>query len=121
MSVPVPKPRDDLAVLNREKARLRLAGIVILLIGLISAGLLYCLGTRAENTGVDQYQDAVTHSESRQMQLLYGTSGGIVADILNGLKRPGNQALLVLVIGGIIAAGCFYLGRPLSEDDGSKE
>ncbi len=55
------------------------------------------------------------------MQLLYGTSGGIVDDILNGLKRPRNQALLILAIGGIVAAGCFYLGRPLPEEDDSKD
>lgn len=111
----------DAIALNREKARLRLTGVITLAVTLVTAGLVYWLGTRAENAGVDQYQDAVTHSESRQMQLLYGSSGGIVADILNGLKHPGNQALLILAVGGIIAAGCFYLGRPLPEEDGSKE
>jgi hypothetical protein len=111
----------DSAALNREKARLRLIGIIALVVGLVTAGLVYWLGTRAENARLDQYQDAVTRSESRQMQMLYGTSGGIVDDILNGLKRPGNQALLILAAGGIIAAGCFYLGRPLPEEDGSKE
>jgi len=111
----------DAAALNREKARLRLVGTIILTVALVAAGLVYWLGTRAENAGVDQYQDAVTRSASRQMQMLYGTSGGILDDILNGFKRPGNQALLILALGGIIAAGCFYLGRPLPEDDGSKE
>ena len=112
---------SDAAALNREKARLRLVGIIALMVGLVMAGLVYWLGTRAENAQLDQYQDAVTRSESRQMQLLYGTSGGIVDDILNGLKRPGNQALLILAIGGIVAAGCFYLGRPLPEEDDSKD
>ena len=110
-----------MAALNREKARLRLVGVIALAVGIIAAGLVYWLGTRAENAGVDQYRDAMNHSESRQMQLLYGTSGGIVEDILNGLKHPGNQALLILAIGGIIAAGCFYLGRPVLEEDGPKE
>ena len=111
----------DPTALNREKTRLRLIGIIALAVALVTAGLVYWLGTRAENAGVDQYRDAVTRSESRQMQMLYGTSGGVLDDILNGLKHPGNQAILILAIGGIIAAGCFYLGRPLPEDDGSKE
>lgn len=51
------------------------------------------------------------------MQQLYGTSGGIMEDILQGLKHPGNQALLILFISGMIAAGCFYLGKPLPKDD----
>lgn len=121
MSAPNPEPSHDLAALNREKARLRLIGIIILAVALVAAGSVYWLGTRAENAGVDQYQDAVARSQSRQMQMLYGTSGGILDDILNGLKHPGNQALLILAIGGIIAAGCFYLGRPLPQDDGSEE
>lgn len=111
----------DPIALNREKTRLRRAGIIAFAIALVAAGLVYWLGTRGENAGVDQYQDAVTRSESRQMQLLYGTSGGIVDDLMNALKRPGNLALLILAIGGIIAAGCFYLGRPLPDDHGSKE
>jgi len=111
----------DTIALNREKARLRLIGLVALAIGIVTAGLVYWLGIRTDNAGVDQYQDAVAHSESRQMQLLYGTSGGIVDDLMNALKKPRNLALLVLAIGGIIAAGCFYLGRPLPEEDGSKE
>jgi hypothetical protein len=118
---PNPEPLHDLAALNREKARLRLIGILALAVTLVAAGLVYWLGTRAENAGVDQYRDAVIRSESRQMQILYGTSGGVLDDILNGLKHPGNQAILILAIGGIIAAGCFYLGRPLPQDDGSKE
>lgn len=118
MSTPSPEPAYDLAALNREKARLRTAGAIIFAVGLIAAGLVYFLGTRAENASVDQYRDAVTRSESRQMQLLYGGSGGIVEDIMNGLKHPRNQALLIFAIGGIVAAGCFYLGRPLPEEDG---
>jgi hypothetical protein len=121
MSAPNPEPTIDPAALNREKARLRLVGVIALTVGILAAGLVYWLGTRTENAGVDQYRDAVTRSESRQMQLLYGTSGGIVADTLDGLKRPGNQALLILAVGGIVAAGCFYLGRPFPEEDGSQE
>jgi hypothetical protein len=121
LSAPNPEPSHDLAALNREKARLRVIGMVILVVAVVASGLVYWLGTRAENAGVDQYQDAVARSQSRQMQMLYGTSGGIVNDISNGLKHPGNQALLILAIGGIIAAGCFYLGRPLHEGDDSKE
>lgn len=107
--------------MNREKARLRLVGIIVLAIAIVAAAIVYWLGTRPGNAGVDQYRDAVTHSESRQMQLLYGASGGIISDILNGLKHPGNQALLILALGGIVAAGCFYLGRPFREEDGAKE
>ncbi len=82
---------DDLAALQREKKRLRTAGTIILAVGLISAGLLYFL--RTENSNLDQLRESQAHAESRQMQLLYGRSGGITEDLSNALKRTGPQAL----------------------------
>jgi len=111
----IPKPTDDLAALHREKARLRKAAAIILAAGLISAGLLY--GLRTENSNLDQLRESQARAESRQMQLLYGRSGGITEDLSNALKRPGPQALLIIAISGIIAAGCFYLGQPIQEHD----
>ena len=115
MSVSVPEPREDIVALNREKARLRLSGIVILSAGLISAGLLYWL--RTENSNLDQIRASQAHAESRQMQLLYGRSGGLTADLSNFFAQPGAQAVLIIIISGVIAAGCFYLGQPIREDE----
>ena len=110
-----PEPSHDLAALNREKARLRLAGSIILSAGLVSAGLLYWL--RTQNSNLDQYREAQARAESRQMQLLYGQSGSLTEDLSNALKRPGPQALLIATVSGILAAGCFYLGKPLPKGE----
>jgi uncharacterized protein HemX len=103
--------------LQREKTRLRWIGVIVLALGLGSAGFVYWRGNRAEDSRLEQYREAQTRAESRQMQMLYGTSGGVMEDFLNSLKRPGNQALGIAVIAGLIAAGCFYLGRPLPEGE----
>jgi len=103
----------SVADLNREKVRLRLAGVIVLSLGLISAGVLYWARTRDSN--LDQYRDAQARAESRQMQLLYGTSGSLTEDLTNALKRPANQAIIICVVSGLIATGCFYLGRPFPE------
>ncbi len=107
------EPPNDLIALNREKARLRKVGALILAVGLISAGLLYWL--RTDNSNLNELRESQAHAESRQMQLLYGRSGGITEDLLNALKQPGPQALLIVTLSGIIAAGCFYLGQPIEE------
>jgi predicted TIM-barrel enzyme len=109
------KALTDSASLHREKARLRLIGIIVLVLGLSIAGLVYWRGTRSADARVEQYEQAQARAESRQMQMLYGTSGGLMEDFLNALKRPGNQALIIAAITGLIAGGCFYLGRPLPE------
>jgi hypothetical protein len=101
----------DLAALNREKARLRLAGVIVLSLGLVSAGVLYWARTRDSN--LDQYREAQARAESRQMQILYGTSGGLTADLTNALKQPANQALIIAVVSALLSGACFYLGRPL--------
>jgi hypothetical protein len=53
------------------------------------------------------------------MQMLYGQSGGIAEDFINALKRPGTQAATIGTVAALIAAACFYLGRPLPENNES--
>ena len=115
MSNDLPPPPHDPIALKREKARLRLAGVVILAIGLIAAALLYWL--RASNADLDQYREAQARAETHQMELLYGTSGGLTEDLTNALKRPADQAIIIAVVSALIAAGCFYLGRPFPENE----
>lgn len=112
-----PNVSHDLAALNREKKRLRLAGTIVLALGLLSAGLLYWL--RSTDSNLDQYHEALARAETHQMQVLYGASGGLAEDFTNALKRPGPQAVTIIVISGMIAAACFYLGKPLPEGNDS--
>jgi hypothetical protein len=112
-----PETPPDLSALRREKTRLRQIGIIVLLLGLFSAGLVYELGRRSGGADLAQYEQATTRAESRQMQMLYGTSGGLMEDFLNALKRPGTQALAIVGLTALIAAACFYLSRPLPEAD----
>jgi hypothetical protein len=111
------KAPTDIAGLNREKARLRLIGTIVLSLGFIGAGILYW--ARSRDANLDQYREAQARAESRQMQLLYGTSGGLTEDLTNALKQPADQAIIIAVVSGLIAAGCFYLGRPFPENDSS--
>jgi uncharacterized protein YjeT (DUF2065 family) len=109
----------DHAALHREKARLRWIGLVVLVVGLATAGIVYWHGTRAQegDLQMQEYEQSKARAESRQMQMLYGTSGGLMQDFFDSMKQPANQAMAVGGISVVIAAVCFYLGRPLADDE----
>ena len=107
----------DHASLHREKARLRSISLIILVLGLAAAGIVYWHGTRAEDARLAEYEQSQARAESRQMQMLYGTSGGLMQDFFQALKQPRNQALTIAGVTIVIAAACFYLGRPLADNE----
>lgn len=107
-------PTDD-GSLHRDKARLRKAGLIILIVGLCSAGIVYWIGSRAEDPALAGYRQAEARAESRQMEMLYGTSGDIMQKLLIAMKQPGNQALAIVAVTALVSCACFYLGRPITE------
>src|SRR6185312_3813548 len=111
------KELTDHASLHREKARLRRIGLVVLVVGLATAGIVYWHGSHAQDTDLQmqEYEQSKARAESRQMQMLYGTSGGLMQDFFDSMKQPGNQAMAIGGISVVVAAVCFYLGRPLAE------
>lgn len=89
--------------------RLRITGISLFVLGLLLASILY-FGRKP-----DLPEDASTvgfyKSTSRQMGVMYGQFGVMVDDLAADLKRPGVQAVIVLVLAAIAAIVCFHLAR----------
>jgi hypothetical protein len=88
-------------------ARLKWAGRIILALGIGSAGLVYWIGTRNADMSNDPSMLGFNRSEQQQMGQLYGSSGQMMDD----LKQPGTQAVLILIFSGLAAGGCFYFAR----------
>lgn len=107
--------------MQREKARLKKVGVIILLLGLVSAGLLYWIRARPEDPALEQYRQDQSRAVSRQMQMLYGTSGNVMEDFVTALKRPGIQAIIIIVVTAVISGACFYLARPFPNDNDPNE
>jgi hypothetical protein len=105
----------DLEPTSRESARFRLVGVIVLLLGLGSAGTVYWVGIHSpdSNLGDDPAMLGFNRVEQRQMALLYGKMGALVEGWSDDLKRPGVQATLIILVSGVIAAGCFFLARRL--------
>ena len=100
----------------RRVWRYRLAGVVVLLLGLVSAGVIYWLGSRAPDFSDDPSMVGFNRSEERQMGILYGKQGQLIEDLKNSLKQPGTQAMLTIAAAAVVAAGCFYFASLLADE-----
>lgn len=103
---------------SRQPKRLRIAGVTVLVLGLISAATLYWMGTYFAGRSEDDLLLGNARAESHQMELLYGKMGQLTIDLSDDLKRPGTQALLIAVVSILGAAGCFYFARLMDDDSG---
>ncbi|HLX94742.1 MAG TPA: hypothetical protein VKU37_03270 [Verrucomicrobiae bacterium] len=96
--------------------RLRMIGIIVLLLGLAGAGAVYWIGTHSGEPNEDELLPGNARAESHQMGLLYGRMGIMISQWSDDLKQPGTQAILMAGASLLVAAGCFYFAR-LSDDN----
>jgi hypothetical protein len=96
-------------------ARLRLTGVVILFLGLISACIIYWMGTRSPDVD-DPLLAGYSKAESRQIQILIGKMGLLMVNFIDSLKRPNTQAFIIAGISILIAIGFFYFAGLLDDD-----
>ena len=101
------------AAAQRQCVRLRKIGLTILLVGLLSAGLVYWQGTRVAEAEDDLAMLGYHRAQSHQMGVLWGKSGLMTDELLASLKRPRTQAALIAGTTIALSLICFYLGRPL--------
>ena len=102
---------------SRRVARLRMIGIVVLLLGMGGAGVVYWLGTRAPDVSDDLSMVGYNKAQTRQMAMLYGKMGPVIEEWSNDLKQPGTQAEIIVAVSILAATGCFYFARLLGHDD----
>jgi hypothetical protein len=93
---------------SQQGARLRTIGLIVLLLGIGSAGLVYWRGTRAASLADDPSMAGFNKADRRQMEMLYGQMGLMTQDLLEDLKRPGTQAVIIVAVAALFASGCFY-------------
>ena len=100
----------------RWSTRLRMTGILVLVLGTGGAGMVYWLGTRSADLNDDPSMLGFNKPAERQMARLYGKMGTLIQDWSEDLKHPGTQATLIAGFSALIAAGCLYFAR-LPDDD----
>ena len=87
--------------------RMRIIGIVTLVVGCVAAGLLYWLETRNAEPSLEELMPGYSRANSRMMGIYYGHAGQMMWEWRETLARPDTQAAIILVVAAIVAAGCF--------------
>jgi hypothetical protein len=102
---------DAVSSAKRRARRLRITAAVVLVLGIFGADLVYWLGTRSAEVSDDPQMLGNEKAESRQAEILYGKQAGLIQEWSDDLKRPGTQAVIVMVSAILVAGGCFYFAR----------
>ncbi|MDE3154310.1 MAG: hypothetical protein KGN76_04370 [Acidobacteriota bacterium] len=116
----IPEPFAEPAAVRRLRDRFRAAAFIVLIVGVVGAGLLYWLETRSAQPSMEELMPGYTKMNDRQMGILFGQTGVFLSDGLDKLKQPGVQAIILVVAALLIAWGCFHVSRLLdqSQEDG---
>jgi len=84
---------------------------VILVLGLVSAGVDYRLVSRSQLDLDDPSMLAFNKKEHHQMGEFFGKSGYLIDDLVAELGKPGVQSALILALAGLLAWGCWIFSR----------
>jgi hypothetical protein len=107
---PPPRPRPPRGWRRASPARrLAIIGLLVLVIGLLSAAGVYWVGTRRADPTLDELLPGYSRANSRQMGIFYGHLGVMMWEWREDLARPDTQAILIAVVSGLVACGCFRL------------
>ena len=88
---------------------MRRIGVLIVIAGLLSAGLFYGLETHNAGPSLEELIPGTSRANSRLMGIYYGHAGTMMWEWREALARPGVQALLIVLVAGIAAAVCFRI------------
>jgi hypothetical protein len=101
---------------KQHAARLRTAGVLILLLGVASAGARYWIGLRSAEPTLEDLAPGSTAAKEREVAILIG---GFGVNLLQGwayLQRPDAQAIILVVVSGVTAYVCFRIAALLAQD-----
>jgi hypothetical protein len=110
------KTTEPVSSSKRRARKLRIAGVILLALGIAGAGIVYWLGIRSPDLSDDLSMVGYNKPVERQMGILYGKSGELIEAWSNDLKQPGTQAIIIIVTAALVAGGCFYFARLLDYD-----
>ena len=100
------------------KFRFRFFATMVLVIGIASASVLYWVRTRAASVMDDPSMAGYSKPQLMQMEVMYGRMGTMTSDLLEDLKQPGTQAILIAAFSTLFASVCFFLANRWVDEEG---
>ena len=94
------------SALNRS-TRVRIAGTLVLVCGVIGAALFYWIQTRSAPQVLDEIAAGYDKARERQMGIMMGTMGVVMVGWIDTLADPGAQAIMIAAGAALVAAVCF--------------
>lgn len=113
MNSSAPEPDSS----GKRRGRLRMAGVLILLLGLGGAGAVYWTGTPPEDWSSDPATARAYKTEARNIEINFGKAGLMMNDFMAELDRPGVQAGAIAALSILAASGCFWFAHWLERGD----
>ncbi|MGD0410589.1 MAG: hypothetical protein ABSC18_02720 [Verrucomicrobiota bacterium] len=96
---------------GKRRGRLRMIGVLVLLLGLGGAGTVYWTGTAPEDWSSDPATARAYKTETRNIEVNFGEMGLILNNIMAGLDRPDVQAAGIALVSILAASGCFWFAH----------
>ena len=98
---------------TNRRGRLRIAGVVVLLLGLGCAGVVYWTGAAPEDLSADPATARAYKTEERNIEINFGKMGVMMNNWMEDLKDPATQAVIIAAASMLVAWRLFLL-RPIA-------
>ena len=102
----------------RHTATLNTVGVIVLLVGIVSAGFVYRLGQKPSASSITNgdWKDgslSLTDSKTatRNIELYGGKVEVLMVRWTDWLQRPESLAIIIVMISALMALGCFVVAN----------
>jgi hypothetical protein len=101
----------------KQSERLRVIGILVMMLGITSACLFYWIEARSAVPTIDELLPDYSRDRARQIGILMGNFGVMMLEWTAALNHPAAQAVMIAAVAGLVALGCFRAAWLLDDDE----
>jgi hypothetical protein len=97
--------------------RLRIVGMLVLVIGVAGAGLFYWMETRSAGPSMDELFPGYSRNRARQVGILMGSMTVTLLGLVDSLKDPGTASLIIAAVSACVALIFFRLASVIDQSN----